>query len=335
MWSQIASVSSWFSLAAFVVAALVIAYRRKLARDEQFIKGARPEDFPKVLAIARQRLQVPVENLPHEEIAPLLKLEMDSSLERLRIVLRAFLSLAFLLAGVGAILYVSRPPAVSGSDNIACSQLYQRGAYDITQGYYDAAAAKFAEVTVRCPTDIGAWRDMGFAKFKLERFGEAFAAYKRAFELDPKDLDTRFNVGLLYIHLNNDNAAKGVFEELLKDEPADTPTHYHLGLANQRLGNFDQMVAHYDAVIAAAGEYSDAAAFNLAAEFAKRAENCSSVDTGEALKLLDQSVSLARKNNSDPQERMRRITGESKTENGEKLNRLRSCPGYEAVVARR
>jgi tetratricopeptide (TPR) repeat protein len=61
-------------------------------------------------------------------------------------------------------------------------------------GDYTAAAAAFGTLAAEQPREP-AWRyDLGNALFKAGKLGPAIASYQRAYELAPRDGDTRFNL---------------------------------------------------------------------------------------------------------------------------------------------
>jgi hypothetical protein len=103
-------------------------------------------------------------------------------------------------------------------------------------------------------------------------------------------------------------------------------------LAYQRLGNFDDARHRYDVVIKRAGELAESSAFNLAAEYAARSNDCDSSDAKQPITLLRKSLALAEKD-GQIDVRRRRIIGKLAVENGQNLQKLRSCGSFRKMIA--
>lgn len=68
------------------------------------------------------------------------------------------------------------------------------GRADYDAGGYDAAVKAFAARASAAPPDLAAQYNLGNAYFKSRQLGPAIASYERAFELNPRDSDVRFNL---------------------------------------------------------------------------------------------------------------------------------------------
>lgn len=68
---------------------------------------------------------------------------------------------------------------------------------------------------------------------------------KEMLKTAPKDSFLKHALALEYIKLGDDNLAKGLFEELLTDEPGYTGSYYHLGKLMERLGETDKAIDWY------------------------------------------------------------------------------------------
>ncbi|OGP49627.1 MAG: hypothetical protein A2Y79_04840 [Deltaproteobacteria bacterium RBG_13_43_22] len=70
------------------------------------------------------------------------------------------------------------------------------------------------------PKDINAWYGLGLAYNKLERYNDAIDAYRQALRIDPKSADTWYNLGVAYANSGNRSAALDAVQELRRLNPA-------------------------------------------------------------------------------------------------------------------
>jgi len=82
-------------------------------------------------------------------------------------------------------------------------------------GDYQRALDEYSKITRNRPYDAAAWYNEGNALFRLKRTGEAVYAYSRAFKIDPRNQDIRFNLEYAMKHTGQqlvpDGMPRGVF----------------------------------------------------------------------------------------------------------------------------
>jgi len=83
-----------------------------------------------------------------------------------------------------------------------------KAAYD--SGDFPKAAAAFAELASAAPGDAALHYDLGNALLKSGRLGRASASYQRAFDLDPRDGDGRYNLDFVLKRAGEELAPPGV-----------------------------------------------------------------------------------------------------------------------------
>lgn len=131
------------------------------------------------------------------------------------------------------------------------------GIVALRAGDHATAQTALARATRRWPKDARGWAALG-ALVRAQRRGNPAAAFRRALELDPKDLRSRHNLALCLREADQPEAALAEIETALRSglrAPESITTRAHL-LAD--LGRHDEAVAQYRAVIEATPEHLDA-----------------------------------------------------------------------------
>ena len=99
----------------------------------------------------------------------------------------------------------------------------------------------------RNPKDVEGWRTLGWSYFNTDRFAESSAAYAKAIELSPNNVELRSAYGEALVRAaagNVTDEAKAVFERTLQLNPADSRAHFFIGLSKEQAG--DKMSALND-----------------------------------------------------------------------------------------
>ncbi len=91
---------------------------------------------------------------------------------------------------------------------------------------------------------------------------DRIAQLKAFLEDSPNDSFLQHALALEYIKLNDDAAARGVFEALLAREPGYVGSYYHLGRLLERTGERDAAIAVYEKGMSVAREARDMHAYN-------------------------------------------------------------------------
>lgn len=95
------------------------------------------------------------------------------------------------------------------------------------------------------PQDPGVFNDLGNLLVLAGSGREAEVAYRMALELDPYQLPTHFNLGLLLQSQRRLDDALAAFQALLDIEPNHAWTHYQIGTVLAERGQRDAAVAAY------------------------------------------------------------------------------------------
>lgn len=74
---------------------------------------------------------------------------------------------------------------------------------------------------------------------------ERIEQLKKFLEANPTDSFLKHALALEYCKLGDDETARGLFEELLSDEPGYVGSYYHLGKLFERIGDSDQAIEWY------------------------------------------------------------------------------------------
>ena len=85
---------------------------------------------------------------------------------------------------------------------------------------------------------------------------------KAFLESSPEDSFLKHALALEYIKLNDDDAARRLFEEVLEHEPGYIGSYYHLGKLLERAGEQDKAGNIYEKGMAAAKAAKDMHAYN-------------------------------------------------------------------------
>ncbi|WP_298734985.1 tetratricopeptide repeat protein [uncultured Chitinophaga sp.] len=85
---------------------------------------------------------------------------------------------------------------------------------------------------------------------------------KAFLESSPDDSFLKHALALEYIKLNDDDAARRLFEEVLEREPGYVGSYYHLGKLLERAGEQDAACSIYEKGMAVAKAANDKHAYN-------------------------------------------------------------------------
>lgn len=88
------------------------------------------------------------------------------------------------------------------------------GALYARQGHWDDAIALYRQSLSRFPEKSILCFNYGVALYSLERFAEARDQFRRAYQLDPRDADSAYNLGVVNIDLGDRASAVALLPEL-------------------------------------------------------------------------------------------------------------------------
>lgn len=107
----------------------------------------------------------------------------------------------------------------------------------------DEATAEFREVIRINPSNLGAYRHLGFLLLRDERkYNEAADIYRRIIRFVPGDIAAHYNLGTLYVKLKDYNSARREFEEIISLNPRDPAAYVSLGDVFDKLNNWDEAI---------------------------------------------------------------------------------------------
>jgi tetratricopeptide (TPR) repeat protein len=328
MWHAIGLVTSGLSLAAFLAAVAIFAFKVQSDKKRSFLEALPESDRSGAVDKVLEFFAVEAETLPDRERFRLAIRQIDARAQRFRVGAWLVLGLAIISAGTSGFILKQAPGLPA-----ACFDAYLRGRDQLQEGFPVEAVRSFQRAVDDCPQYSEAWRSLGSAKYKLGDNADALEAFQKAIALKPGDTDILFNLGATYLALGENEQAIATASKILERNQGDPSARYNRGVALQRLGRFEPMREDYERVIASEGSLSEAAAFNLAAEYSSRSQRCDSGDATQAIDLLNRSLSLANRfGHADV--RLRRVLGLDAVENGEKLQALRLCDSFRELKAR-
>jgi cytochrome c-type biogenesis protein CcmH/NrfG len=91
---------------------------------------------------------------------------------------------------------------------------YRNAVKAIKKQDYSSAVDLLEQVVAKNPDDADAWNQMGFSLRNMQQFEDAFAAYEKALEIDPKHKGALEYLGELYLMTGQPGMAKAQLEKL-------------------------------------------------------------------------------------------------------------------------
>jgi len=100
----------------------------------------------------------------------------------------------------------------------------------------EAARRDFDSAVKLAPNDALAWLGLGLANFMLDDFTAAERAFRRTIEIDPQNIDAKFNLAMTLEEAGQTPPALEVWEALLKEPLSDADrkrVEYAIGLLKE------------------------------------------------------------------------------------------------------
>jgi len=107
----------------------------------------------------------------------------------------------------------------------------------------------WADAAAQNPDSARAWYGAGEALRHARRFPEAAAAYARAAELDPADVDAAINLGIVRAESGDEDGARAAWQAVLRRAPTSCAAHNNLAGLAFRAGRLDEATASYTATL--------------------------------------------------------------------------------------
>jgi tetratricopeptide (TPR) repeat protein len=79
---------------------------------------------------------------------------------------------------------------------------------------------------------------------KIGRFRDAKRLYQQVLNADPKSVDALNNIGVIYLHEKNYNAAQTSFEQAIRLDPKNVDPHYNLACVYSLKGDIEQGISY-------------------------------------------------------------------------------------------
>ncbi|RKU26313.1 hypothetical protein C6499_13720 [Candidatus Poribacteria bacterium] len=84
----------------------------------------------------------------------------------------------------------------------------------------------------------------------LYRYSQILEDFKQVAELQPRNLEANYNIGVLYLEIDRHNLAKETFKKMLSYAPKYRGTHLHLGKIAEWEQAWKEAIKHYEAEVA-------------------------------------------------------------------------------------
>ena len=105
-------------------------------------------------------------------------------------------------------------PDGGGSSGTPRSSDYKKAVKAIKKEDFSSAVTLLEEVVEKEPENADAWNQMGYSLRNLQQFDEAFAAYEKALEIEPKHKGALEYLGELFLMTDQPDLAKAQLEKL-------------------------------------------------------------------------------------------------------------------------
>ncbi len=122
------------------------------------------------------------------------------------------------------------------------------GAYSMLGNVYlskqqDAEAeAAYKRALQLSPDDLETQRKLALLYAKNQRFDEAIVAYQQLVRSDPRDVTSLYDLGLVYKQLDRNPEAVATLEKAVALRPGFAPAQFNLGLLYMRMGRHDEAI---------------------------------------------------------------------------------------------
>lgn len=118
----------------------------------------------------------------------------------------------------------------------------------IHSGKYGAAIESLTEASTLLPNNSQAWNHLGLAHHYNRQYNQAVQSYRRALDLDYNLSSARFNLGSLYLEINQPRLAANEFASYTESKPGESGGWVRRGMAEWRARDW---TAAYDSFQAA------------------------------------------------------------------------------------
>lgn len=140
------------------------------------------------------------------------------------------------------------------------ARLLDQHAETLGDDYHKHAEMAVTEYTTTIalnPTHVDAYFYRGMLTLRYRQIGKTLYRYsqiledfKQVVELQPRNLEANYNIGVLYLEIDRHNLAKEAFKKMVSYAPKYRGTHLHLGKIAEWEQAWKEAIKHYEAEVA-------------------------------------------------------------------------------------
>ena len=119
----------------------------------------------------------------------------------------------------------------------------------IHNGKYSAAIDSLNEATTMLPNNSQAWNHLGLAYHYNRQYNQAVQSYRRALDLDYNLSPARFNLGSLYLEIDQPQLAANEFAAYTESKPGEAGGWVRRGLSEWRSRDWDAAYQSFQAAL--------------------------------------------------------------------------------------
>ncbi len=119
---------------------------------------------------------------------------------------------------------------------------------DIYAGDLSEASALLKKALVKYPNNLKMSKMLAQVFIKDEHYKEALDLYHKMISNNPSDVESRFAEGLIYLQLNQEDEAEGIFKKLEGQAEWKYQADFYLGKIKEKQGSYKKALEFYDKV---------------------------------------------------------------------------------------
>jgi tetratricopeptide (TPR) repeat protein len=120
-----------------------------------------------------------------------------------------------------------------------------RGVVELGNKNYELADLYFTKALELDPTTVGAWINMGTARFQTGKLEESERCYKKALALSPKNPAAMNNLANIFEITGRNKEAFNMKKKVQQFREKNPYYHFDLGLQAYQHGNYEKALAHF------------------------------------------------------------------------------------------
>jgi Flp pilus assembly protein TadD len=152
--------------------------------------------------------------------------------------MRRSITLAAVLVMLGGMLFANKMAKATEYPELLISQ----GIREMNRGGYHKALERFSRAAQMQPRDPEVRYFVGLAYSRLEDYPSAIAAFEKVLKLDPAHRKVRYELGVAYFFMEDYPKAMSSFKRAHKEDPSNALVLLYLGATYQRMGEFKRSI---------------------------------------------------------------------------------------------